>query len=100
MGATACTGRAAIFFRFAAVRVVAVRVLTVCALQMNAAMGVARRLYKPVLRSNVSFMGVILAGAAVGEIFFDGLAERLWKGFNQGKLFQDLPVAQPKKSRD
>ncbi len=27
------------------------------------------------------------------QIFFDGLNERLWKGFNQGKLFEDLPAA-------
>ncbi len=61
--------------------------------QMNVALGIARRMYRPVLRSSVTFVGVVLVGAAIGEIFFDGLAERLWTGLNRGKLFEDLSVA-------
>lgn len=57
---------------------------------MSFLMNVARTLYRPVLRSNVTFIGAILGGAIVAELFFEGTTNALWAGFNRVRSSCDI----------
>lgn len=57
---------------------------------MSFLLNVARTLYRPVLKSNITFVGFIVGGAVFSELFFENFTNSLWSGFNRGKLWTDV----------
>jgi hypothetical protein len=41
--------------------------------------------------SAVAWAGMILGGAIVGELIFEGVTNTVWNGANRGKFYEDLP---------
>ncbi len=36
--------------------------------------------------------GLILGGAIVGELIFEGVTNTVWNSANRGKLYEDIPA--------